>query len=177
MAKRPVHEMTKKIKAKLRRPSERRQTLDMLESLAVPDTFWPKLAKELRHDKSRLFYGWGQSAVPGVKLIEAVHPDCCCPLGTVWFRWISPAQIDILYSYVRPGVRRCGLRTYLHQQLLRVWPDARITTNSGTLDGIGWMQSAGFEYRKPGEWVFERETCPPNKPTPGRRTRNAKSRR
>ncbi len=164
----------KQRKAKQRRRAkakERAEALQMLEAMSKPDTFWPKLAAELKTDRSRLFYGWGESAVPGVKTIEAVHPSCGCPLATVWFRWISAAQIDILYSFVRPGIRRCGIRTYLHERLLQTWPDARITTNSGTLDGIAWMTKVGFKYHPPGEWVFERKPCPPNKPARGRASR------
>lgn len=165
-------EKAKRCKARRRRQAkarERAKTIAMLEAIAKPDTFWPKLAAELKTDRSRLFYGWGQSAVPGVKMIEAVHPDCGCPIGTVWFRWISESQIDILYSLVRPGVRRCGIRTYLHERLLETWPNARITTNSGTMDGIQWMTKVGFKFNPPGEWVFERKPCPPKRQHRSRR--------
>lgn len=141
-------------RAKRRKKNDTAEAIAMLEAIGKPDNFWPKLRAELQHDKSRLFYGWGQSAVPGVKTIEAVHPDCGSPLGTVWFRWVSDAQIDILYSLVRPGIRRCGVRTYLHEQIVRTWPQARITTNSGTLDGIAWMLKMGFRFYRPGEWVL-----------------------
>jgi hypothetical protein len=141
-------------KRKRHKKDDAAEAIAMLEAIGKPDHFWPKLQAELRHDKSRLFYGWGQSAVPGVKTIEAVHPDCGCPIGTVWFRWVSDAQIDILYSMVRPGIRRCGIRTYLHEQIVRTWPKARITTNSGTLEGIAWMLKMGFKFNPAGEWVL-----------------------
>lgn len=134
--------------------SEQEALLAMLQSIQKPDTFWPRVAKEVKEGK--LNYGFGKSAIPGLATIEAMHVDCFAPLGTVWFRFISENQIDVVYSYVRPGVRRCGVRTYLHNKLLQTYPHARITTNSGTMDGMQWMAKIGFRFNPPGEWVFDR---------------------
>lgn len=124
------------------------------------DKFWPRIRQEIKDGK--LFYGYGKTAIPGTVTIEATHQDCCMPLGIVWYRWISENQIDIVYSYVRPSVRRCGVRTYLHQRLLACYPHARITTNSGTTEGMQWMSKTGYKFNPPGEWVFER--CSQNAP-------------
>ena len=120
---------------------------------AKPSRFWAIIRKSVKERDTLLFFGFGQSAVPGVALIEATHKNAAGPIATIWFRWISEGQIDIIFAFVRPGARRSGVMTYLHEQLRASYPQADFTTSGGTKFGIPWMLKNGYRQRATGDWV------------------------
>lgn len=121
-----------------------------------PKTFWERMRADIREEK--MFYGFGQTAVPGLVTIEALHLSAFVPLAFVQYRWIDHRQLDVGYSWVRPEVRGLGLREYLHKMLLQAYPEiTTITTNSATRHGAAWMQKAGYKELAHGSWVFHRK--------------------
>lgn len=119
-----------------------------------PSRFWAVIRKSVKErDLTQLWYGFGQSAVPGVALIEATHKNAGGPIATIWFRWISDGQVDIIFAFVRPGVRRTGVMTWLHEQLRTSYPRADFTTSGGTKFGEPWMRKNGYKQRATGDWV------------------------
>lgn len=118
-----------------------------------PNHFWAGVRKSIKERDEKLWYGFGRSAVAGVFLIEAIHANGGAPIATIWYRWISNGQIDILFAFVRPGVRRSGVMTYLHEKLRESYPQADFTTNGGTKFGEPWMRKNGYRQRATGDWV------------------------
>lgn len=76
---------------------------------------------------------WRRSVVPGVCAAECTHADYWCPIGTVYFRRMSPAHIQILSTFVFDTCRRNGIRTRINDQLFKWFPELKhITTGPST---------------------------------------------
>ena len=104
-------------------------------------------------DGTKVKFAYRNCAVPGVYVMEALHMDCACPIGTVWFRFLNRRTLEILHSYVVGQVRRCGLRTRMHQKMLhdhpRVWT---VTTDNSTRQSRPWLLKIGFARADDGTW-------------------------
>lgn len=115
--------------------------------------YWDHARKEARNELA-LSWGWEKSC-PGTSVVTATIPSMPMPVGTVWYRFHDHETLTILNSFVWEAVRRCGVRTRLHQYLLEIYPGVRkVETGYSTLDGRGWLQSAGFKRKANGDWYL-----------------------
>lgn len=111
---------------------------------------WRKTRQQIRAVDTVLKASFGNASIPGCATIEATHVDFPMPLATVWYR-ATYGHIEVLNSFVFEFVRRCGLRTFLHRQLIEAYPSALlITTGAGTPDGLRWLKATGFRWRETG---------------------------
>ena len=119
-------------------------------------TGWESTRDDLRNLR---YSQWvqGYSNFPGTYILEVAHKSYPFPMATVWYRFQDNATaIEILNSFVFDKVRRCGLRTYLNKTFFEIHPGVmRIRTDTGTPDGIAWMQAVGYKKTKIG-WEIER---------------------
>lgn len=107
---------------------------------------WEPQREEARDPAKRQFH-FGETNVPGCCTLAVCIPSMPMPLGTVWFRFVGNSTIEILWSYVVDPVRRCGLRTALHETLLSSYPTVRrVMSANGTDDGgRAWLKAMGFQ--------------------------------
>lgn len=93
----------------------------------------------------------------GVKQYTAFYLHSQSPIGHVWTREDSTAarRVEVLHSYVMPWCRRKGVRTFIHERILK---DADvIISHHGTKDGEPWMVKAGYRWDAEwGCWVFKK---------------------
>lgn len=95
---------------------------------------------------------------PGTIQITASIPCCPCPMGVVWITFPMNGTIESQSSFVDARVRRCGIRTAIHNYMLDTFPDIyRIVAASGSYDGQHWMEATGFKQNKKGDWIFTRK--------------------
>ena len=117
--------------------------------------------EEIREDvqaRRKLTYLHGKPGLQGCYAIEAYHDDMPVPIATVWYAFFGLTGIQTLNSYVWEQLRRCGLRTYLHEKLLAAYPKhTLVISGAGTREGKAWMKSAGFKKTANG-WEFRRSS-------------------
>ena len=83
---------------------------------------------------------------PGTYAITASIPIQPHPMGIVWIRFPGNTTIETLGSFVDSRVRRCGIRTAIHNWMLTQWPEVqRVITTSGTDYGQAWLKATGFK--------------------------------
>ena len=106
-------------------------------------------------DKLEFRYHGGM--VPGTHVIEAYQQDHPAPVGAVWWRWgMGDDEVEVVNSYVMADMRRLGIRTALHHEMIR-WlkPKRVITGGTSTVEGVAWMQHAGYRLdRKRNVWYY-----------------------
>lgn len=107
---------------------------------------WEPYRKMAADESQRTFY-WARTNVPGCMIASVCVPEFPWPVGTLWYRLVGNLTIEVLHSYVIKELRRCGLRTSLHNYLLRLYPSIQwIITASGSDDGgTAWLEHAGFK--------------------------------
>jgi len=117
--------------------------------------YWQSLRKQIkaRRDLVTMF---GRAAIPGTQTIELFHYDLPMPLCVVWYQFSGLDCIQIDNSFVFEHVRRCGLRTMAHEQLLRAYPDHWFLSGAGTKSGAAWMRAVGYRQTSSG-WEFRRK--------------------
>lgn len=103
--------------------------------------------------KGELTCGFGRTSIAGTFTIEAILWTVPMPLGTVWFQFVDTHTISIAYSFVFEGVRRTGVRTFLHHQLLAAYPDIEaIVTGAANEFSKPWLLKMGFKEDRHGHW-------------------------
>jgi hypothetical protein len=118
----------------------------------VPTNFdW--VADEIR--KGRIEWRWlADTGIPGTQAIIATTPHVPFPVGQVWYRHRNHKVLDIMNSFVFEHCRRCGVRTFLHNELINLYGDlTEIYSNDATDSGAAWMTATGF-VKRPDGWHF-----------------------
>lgn len=79
--------------------------------------------------------------------IVALHKYWVQPVGTVYYRWVGNRTIEIADSYVTEKLRRCGIRTAIHNELVRAYRKdvKRFITGGHTRYSKGWLEKMGFK--------------------------------
>lgn len=116
--------------------------------------YWKSLRVKLRA-KDGVTLAYGESSIPGCHTIEVRHQDFPMPLAVVWFSFFGLNGIQIYNSFVFEKVRRCGLRTMIHEEMLRSYPKHYVISGAGTTSGQAWMKATGYRKTKAG-WEFHR---------------------
>lgn len=109
--------------------------------------------------RNELILNW-QSVVghPGTYLITASIPCAPCPMGQVYITFPMNGTIESQSSFVDARVRRCGIRTQIHNYMLETFPDIyRVVAASGSYDGQNWMEATGFKQNNKGDWIFTKK--------------------
>lgn len=120
------------------------------------DDRWAEIGREIK-SRTHLSYHYGRAAIPGLDTIEAYHRDLPWPVGIVWYNFVGLNALQVLNSFVFENLRRCGVRTYLHERLLSAYPNRDlIITTSGTKSGLAWMKATGYKQTENG-WEFHRK--------------------
>jgi hypothetical protein len=120
----------------------------------VPEQ-WERYRKDARA-RERLQFRFGRAAQAGVFTAEVYHEDLAGPLAVVWLNYFGLGGIQILNSFVFEYVRRCGLRTFIHEKLLACCNECDlILSGAGTESGAAWMKATGYVKNKNG-WEFRR---------------------
>lgn len=120
----------------------------------VPEQ-WERYRKHCRA-REHLEFRFGRAAQPGVFTAEVYHEELPGPLAVVWFNYFGLGGIQILDSFVFEYVRRCGLRTFIHEKMLAICNECElIVSGGGTESGAAWMKSVGYVKNKRG-WEFRR---------------------
>jgi hypothetical protein len=97
-------------------------------------------------------YVWvQQSSIPGTLVYEFIHPAVPVPMGFVWARELGNGLVQTLHSYIWADVRRCGIRTRIHERMTQDF--TRFTTPKAS-DEIAekWLLKNGFTKDSFGEW-------------------------
>lgn len=118
---------------------------------------WKAIRKEVTTELvlGSMIYGFGRTSCPGTFTIEANLWTMAYPLAAVWYQFVDGRTIQVMNSFVTAGVRRCGLRTFLHEKMIDAYPTVnRIISDSGTREGAAWMKAVGYQRTKDGYWFF-----------------------
>ena len=115
---------------------------------------WEWAREEIR--KGRVRIGYSETACPGTYAAQAMVYGLPMPIATVWFRHVGNATMDTLQSFVITPLRRCGLRTLLHRDMIKAYPECnRVVTGSGSPEGgKAWLKATGFKQNAEGDWVY-----------------------
>ena len=122
----------------------------------MSDDGWDIARKQAKDPQRRQFH-FGNTRLPGCEEIHLCVECLPWPVGMVWYRWVGNSTIETLHSYVFERLRRCGIRTALHESLIQSYPQAtRFITASGSKDGgEAWLKATGFKKnRRTGDWEF-----------------------
>lgn len=95
--------------------------------------------------------------MPRVYSLEAFLPSFPMMMGQLWYEYGCGNSIVIWNSFVFEYVRRCGLRTQLHEELLRRNPKIRqLVTGRATADSLPWLLKMGWEFKpEMSRWELE----------------------
>ena len=115
---------------------------------------WEHLREEAKNELSLCF---GKCSISGTFSIEATISSYSCPVGIIWFHWVGNSTIELLYSFVLPELRRCGIRTKMHKILLEGYKSnlQTIITGAGTKDGKPWLKKMKFCKQKNGDYILK----------------------
>ena len=97
-------------------------------------------------------YGCGQA--------ELWMPGWSAPVGVVWYHNFytknSGQRIEIMNSYTVEGARRIGVRTAIHQEMLKRYGKCIITTgDKSEAKGVAWMKKTGYKLNKESsQWIL-----------------------
>lgn len=95
---------------------------------------------------------------PGTVQITGSIACCPSPMGIVWIGFTLNDTIETYGSFVDSRVRRCGVRTAIHNYILDSFPEVdRIVTASGSSYGQPWLIATGFKQNERGDWIFKRK--------------------
>lgn len=121
----------------------------------MADDGWESSRNQAKDPGSRIII-FGEPRVPGCCTIQVCIPQCPMPVGTVWYRWNGNSVIEVLQSYVVGPLRRCGLRTALHNQMIDSYPTVKKIITAGANDtSKPWLKATGFRINKEsGDWEF-----------------------
>jgi hypothetical protein len=111
--------------------------------MARPDP-WDRFRDEARR---RLTVHFSQcECTPGTFRAEATVPSFSAPVGTVWYTWVGNHTLEIGHSFVWEKLRRCGIRTTIHRQMLEWYAPTlrRVITGAGSAEGSRWLRATGF---------------------------------
>jgi hypothetical protein len=112
-------------------------------------TGWDTTRELIKSGKTKLEFGWSETSCPGCYAIEVKPEKGTTPYGWVWYRHETGHVISISMSYVPEFLRRCGLRTAMHKELLRWFPNTRmIVTGRATESSAPWLLSQGFVFNQ-----------------------------
>lgn len=101
-----------------------------------------------------LSFNHGNSTLAGCRVIEAIYTEMPVPVGIIWYRHVGKSEIEILSCYVIDYGRRCGVASFLLDNLLAAFKGTtRVTSGDGTEYGKPWMISQGFVKQADGQWV------------------------
>lgn len=99
---------------------------------------------------------------PGMTIWTAAHMSWAQPIGHVYTRYTYlEGELEIVDSFVKPELRRQGVRTALQNAIWAAHtPEdlTRIVTKMGTTDGLAWMRSRGYQQAKDGYWYCTRKS-------------------
>ena len=111
--------------------------------------------REMVKTRLQLSAGWEESC-PGTLVFRATIPSLAYPVGQVWITQPDDQTIVIQNSFVIEWVRRCGIRTRIHEWMTTAYPKVqRIITGGSTREGQAWMRKNGF--KKAGrDWEWKR---------------------
>lgn len=123
--------------------------------MAERSGYWKTLQADIKA-KRKLSFHFGRSAIPGTFTAEAYHEDCPMPLSVVWFGFFGLQWIQIQNSFTFEYVRRAGLRTYIHEEMLKAYPSRNVLSGAGTKSGEAWMKAAGYKKTRAG-WEFHQK--------------------
>jgi hypothetical protein len=124
----------------------------------MPAEYWNTLRKKLKA-RNGLTMLFGRAAIPGTFTAEAYHEDCPMPLCVVWFGFFGLQGIQIQNSFTFEYVRRAGLRSFIHEQMVKAYPDRYVLSGAGTKSGEAWMKAVGYRKTAAGwEWHPKKTT-------------------
>ena len=119
------------------------------------DPYFKQVRGEIKTKSRCLSIQMGEAGNAGIHTIEAYHCDFVGPVAVVWFLFSARDRIEILNSYVDERLRRCGLRTYIHEAFLRYYPNRVIVSHSGSKYGLAWMKATGYKLTESG-WEYRK---------------------
>lgn len=117
---------------------------------------WPEERKAIR--EGRVLIVGVASGVPGIWTAVAAVDGLSQPIGRVDYGFFGfgtkRPTLNIVNSWVHQDLRRCGLRTLIHQRMLEWYPEVvLIRSDRGTADGAAWMKAVGYR-EAAGGWEF-----------------------
>ena len=110
-------------------------------------SLWETTRKKICEGKIRFDYAKPTSC--DLIAVQAFSEDGSTFYGSVWFRHETGNVISIQQSYVPEYLRRSGVRTALHRQLLEWYPETRmIVTGRATEFSLPWLKKMGFIFNQ-----------------------------
>jgi len=114
---------------------------------------WKWLREDIKEGKD-IEVLWDYTNTHGTLVAQLYHKQIAFPLGNVWFR-AEGDRISILQSYVHEDLRRCGVRSRIHEEMLE-WYSEDFYTYSSTRKSKPWLEKMGFT-KDSGGWRLKRE--------------------
>lgn len=95
------------------------------------------------------------STIPGTFIIEATIEFMPVAIGTVWFTWYGNKALETLQSYVHHQFRRLGVRTWLHEELIKAYPVVEKFVTLGTTPcSKPWLKKMGYKKDEFEDWIL-----------------------
>lgn len=121
----------------------------------MKDKVFDRIRLEIRNEHGLSVLS-GKCGAAGIFTTEVYHTAFLGPICVVWFNFCANDRIQVLNSYVDERLRRCGLRTMVHKQMLEWYPNRTIVSSHGTKSGQAWMKAVGYKQTEAG-WEFKRK--------------------
>lgn len=87
----------------------------------------------------------------GVWALYAFYEGWSVPIGTVYYRHSWGNALEMLDSFVITAARRQGVRTAMHNELIRGYPSiTSIVTETGNKKSTPWMLKNGYKQTSKG---------------------------
>jgi hypothetical protein len=95
--------------------------------------------------------------INGTSAAAFVHFDLPFATGVVQYNHEADGSVAVLHSFVHHALRRCGVRTRIHEEMLDWYPGATFVSAQGSPSGAAWMRSMGYVYDEDREiWILRR---------------------
>jgi hypothetical protein len=79
-----------------------------------------------------LEFCWRMSGVPGVRVVEAIHPSWSCPIGMAYVQDAYDRSVQLSYINVVEQLRRLGVGRAIVREIQREYPEQRMVTSVAT---------------------------------------------
>lgn len=111
---------------------------------------WEPFRESIRAGKIEVETAYPDEGGPvpdGLLFLGAYLPDLPLAAAVVQYRVDDDErQLDILYAWVYPELRCCGLMTEILARLRDTFPAATIVTDEGSDSGVRWLKKMGFDW-------------------------------
>lgn len=97
-----------------------------------------------------------------VEALYAVIPNCCAPVGFIWYRQILIGHTDILYVFVHEKCRRQRIAERMLEELCCWYPLFTVCTTTANEFSEPWLRAMRFSKESAG-WFLrppQPEICP-----------------